>query len=92
MQRVHWRLQQRRRIIFTDERRFRIFRADGRKRVWHVPREELRLADEMAHSRLRRLEQFGVELTPAIGSAMGLLPTRPGRADVRPDRSNQAAK
>lgn len=41
MQRVHWRLQQWRRVIFTDESRFRLFRADGRIRVWRGPREEL---------------------------------------------------
>ena len=42
MQRVHWRLQQWRRVIFTDESRFRLFRADGRIRVWREPRQELR--------------------------------------------------
>ena len=41
MQRVHWRLQQWRRVIFTDESRFRLFRADGRIRVWRAPGQEL---------------------------------------------------
>lgn len=41
MQRVHWRLQHWRRIIFTDESRFRLFRNDGRIRVWRVPRQEM---------------------------------------------------
>ena len=39
MQRVHWRLQQWRRVIFTDECRFRLFRSDGRVRVWREPRQ-----------------------------------------------------
>lgn len=43
MQRVHWRLQQWRRVLFTDESRFRLFRADGRIRVWRAPRQELLL-------------------------------------------------
>lgn len=33
MQRVHWRQQQWRRVIFSDESRFRLFQADGRTRV-----------------------------------------------------------
>lgn len=41
MQRVHWRQQQWRRVIFTDESRFRLFRADGRIRVWRQPRQEM---------------------------------------------------
>lgn len=41
MQRVHWRVQQWRRVIFTDECRFRLFRSDGRIRVWREPRQEL---------------------------------------------------
>lgn len=41
MQRVHWRQQQWRRVIFTDESRFCLFRADGRMRVWREPRQEL---------------------------------------------------
>jgi transposase len=41
MQRVHWRLQQWRRVIFTDESRFCLFRADGRIRVWREPRHGL---------------------------------------------------
>lgn len=41
MQRVHWRLPQWRRVIFTDESRFRLFRADGRIRVWRAPRQEM---------------------------------------------------
>lgn len=40
MQRVHWRLRQWRRVLFTDESRFRLFRADGRIRVWRGPRQE----------------------------------------------------
>jgi diguanylate cyclase (GGDEF)-like protein len=35
---------------------------------------ELRTVDQAAHSRLLRLVQFGVEVTPAIRTAMGLLP------------------
>lgn len=34
MQRVHWRSQQWRRVVFTDESRFSLFRSDGRVRVW----------------------------------------------------------
>lgn len=34
MQRAHWRLQQWRRVVFTDEARFSLFRSDGRVRVW----------------------------------------------------------
>ena len=34
MQRVHWRKKQWQRVIFTDECRFRLFRSDGRIRVW----------------------------------------------------------
>ena len=41
MQRVHWRLRQWRRVIFTDESRFRLFCADGRIRVWREPRQSL---------------------------------------------------
>ncbi len=41
MQRVHWRVQQWRRIIFTDESRFHLFRNDGRIRVWRMPRQEI---------------------------------------------------
>lgn len=41
MQRVHWRVNQWRRVIFTDESRFRLFRNDGRIRVWRMPRQEM---------------------------------------------------
>lgn len=41
MQRIHWRQQQWRRVIFTDESRFRLFQADGRTRVWREPRQEM---------------------------------------------------
>jgi transposase len=41
MQRIHWRQQQWRRVIFTDESRFRLFRGDGRTRVWREPRQEM---------------------------------------------------
>lgn len=41
MQRVHWRQQQWRRVIFTDESRFRLFHSDGRARVWREPRQEM---------------------------------------------------
>lgn len=41
MQRVHWRQQQWRRVIFSDESRFRLFQADGRTRVWREPRQEM---------------------------------------------------
>jgi len=40
MQRVHWRLQQWRRIVFTDESRICLFRSDGRVRVWRESRQE----------------------------------------------------
>ena len=40
MQRVHWRLQQWRRVIFTDESRICLFRNDGRVRVWREPGQE----------------------------------------------------
>ena len=41
MQRVHWRMQQWRRVVFTDESRFRLYRNDGRIRVWRMPRQEM---------------------------------------------------
>lgn len=41
MQRAHWRQGQWQRVIFTDESRFRLFRSDGRIRVWREPRQEL---------------------------------------------------
>ena len=41
MQRVHWRLRQWKRVIFTDESRFRLFHADGRIHVWREPRQAL---------------------------------------------------
>lgn len=41
MQRIHWRQNQWQRVIFTDESRFRLFRADGRIRVWREPRQDL---------------------------------------------------
>ena len=34
MQRAHWRLQQWRRLVFTDEARFSLFQSDARVRVW----------------------------------------------------------
>ena len=37
MQRAHWRIQQWRRVVFTDETRFRLFKSDGRVRVWRGP-------------------------------------------------------
>ena len=40
MQRVHWRLQQWRRVVFTDECRFCLFRGDGRVRVWREPGQD----------------------------------------------------
>lgn len=40
MQRVHWRLQQWRRVVFSDESRFNLFRSDGRVRVWRQPGQE----------------------------------------------------
>ena len=39
MQRSHWRAQQWRRIVFTDETRFRLFKSDGRVRVWREPNQ-----------------------------------------------------
>lgn len=41
MQRIHWRQAQWQRVIFTDESRFRLFRADGRIRVWREPGQQL---------------------------------------------------
>ena len=41
MQRIHWRQRQWQRVIFTDESRFRLFRADGRIKVWREPRQKL---------------------------------------------------
>ena len=41
MQRIHWRQRQWQRVIFTDESRFRLFRADGCIKVWREPRQEL---------------------------------------------------
>ena len=43
MQRVHWRIQQWRRVIFTDKSRFRLYRNDGRIRVWNMPRQTILL-------------------------------------------------
>ena len=39
MQRSHCRAQQWRRIVFTDESRFRLFKSDGRVRVWREPNQ-----------------------------------------------------
>ena len=40
MQRAHWRMQQWRRVVFTDESRFHLFKSDGRVRVWRGPGEQ----------------------------------------------------
>ena len=56
MQRVHWRMQQWRRVVFTDESRFRLYRNDGRIRVWRMPRQE------MLQQHVQRTQQQGASL------------------------------
>ncbi len=49
---IRWRLALWRGVLFTDESRFSLYRADGRQRVWHCVGErfaDVNIVDRVAH-------------------------------------------
>ena len=63
IQRIHWRQRQWQRVIFTNESRFRLFRADGRIKVWQVPWQELLLQHLQISERQLKCQHVWVEIT-----------------------------